>query len=53
MKQLLFVYTGDPLLYATMVMEGVGRWQDPCVNDGPRHRPLFRGREETEEEDVT
>lgn len=36
-----------------MAVERLGGWQDPCVDDGPRHRPLFRSREEAEEEDVT
>lgn len=46
-------FPGNPLLYASMVMERLGGWQDPCVDDGSRHRPLFRSREEAKEEDVT
>lgn len=48
-----FFFPGNPLLYASMAVERLGGWQDPCVDDGSRHRPLFRSREEAEEEDVT
>ncbi|XP_076181685.1 innexin family member shaking B isoform X3 [Ptiloglossa arizonensis] len=44
--------TGDSFLHASMAVERLGRWQDPCADDGPRHRSVFRGREETEEEDA-
>lgn len=46
-------FPGNPLLYASMAVERLGGWQDSCVDDGSRHRPLFRSREEAEEEDVT
>lgn len=49
----IFFFPGNPLLYASMAVERLGGWQDPCVDDGSRHRPLFRSREEAEEEDVT
>lgn len=28
----------------------MGGWQDTCAHDGPRHRNLFRHREEAKEE---
>lgn len=49
----MILFPGDTLLHATMAVERVGGWQDPRVDDGPRHWPLFGGREEAEEKDVT
>ncbi|XP_054016119.1 uncharacterized protein LOC128896721 isoform X2 [Hylaeus anthracinus] len=46
------VSSGDPLLHAPLVVERLGGWKDPRVDDGPRHRPLLRGGEEAEEKDA-
>ena len=44
--------SGDTFLYATMAVEGLGGRQDSRSYDGPRHRTLFRGGKEAEEEDA-
>lgn len=49
----LLVIAGDPFLCATMVVEKLGRREDPRVNDGPRRGDMLRSGEETEKETVT
>ena len=44
--------SGDTFLHASMAVEGLGGRQDSRSYDGPRHRTLFWGGEEAEEEDA-
>jgi hypothetical protein len=53
LKVSFFVIAGNPFLCATMVVEKLGRWEDPRVNDGPGRGDMLRSGEETEKEAVT
>jgi len=53
LKVALCMIAGDPFLCATMVVEKLGRREDPRVNDGPGRGDMLRSGEETEKEAVT
>lgn len=46
-------FPGDTILHTEMAVEGLGGREDSRPDDGPRHRSLLRGREETEEENAS
>lgn len=45
-----FLFLGNIILHATLVMEIVGRRQNTRADDGPRYWNLFGHRKEAEEE---
>lgn len=49
LDQFVFSILGDIILHTAMVMEIVGRWQNPRTHARPGHRHLLRNRKKAKE----
>lgn len=47
---LFLLFSGNFILYATMVMEIMGGWKNSCLDNGSRCRNMFRSWEKTKKE---